>query len=105
LETGSDQIDNATAGNGQHYRELPVAFRYRSTVDSTCSCRAKDGQSSAIALLQDGTLRTGDLIMTTGGVRMLRGAHHLPYNANDFLGVAQSSLPREERDILMAMKP
>jgi hypothetical protein len=93
LASGSDQIDGATASNGQRYQDLPIAFRYRTTVDKTCICR---GNESATALLQDRTLRNGDLVITSAGVRVLR---------SDFAEVANSGLPRRQRDLLMAMRP
>ena len=102
-EAGSDQIENAAASNGQRYSALPVAFRYRTTVDNTCTCGGKSARENATALLEDPTLRKGDLIMTDAGVRVFRGAHALPYDMNDFVGVAQSTLPPAERDALMAM--
>jgi hypothetical protein len=103
LAAGSDQIENAAASNGQRYNALPVAFRYRTTVDNTCTCGGKNARENAMALLEDPTLRKGDLIMTDAGVRVFRGAHALPYDMNDFVGVAQSTLPPAERDALMAM--
>jgi hypothetical protein len=101
--TGSDQIEDAIASNGQRYATLPVAFRYRSTVDNTCTCGARDARDSSVALFHDPTLRKGDSIMTAAGVRVFRGAHKPPYDMDDFIDLAQSSLPREARDTLMAM--
>jgi hypothetical protein len=100
---GSDQIEDAIASNGQRYAALPVAFRYRSTVDNTCTCGARSARESSVALLHDPTLRKGDSIMTAAGVRVFRGAHKPPYDMDDFIDLAQSSLPREARDTLMAM--
>jgi Protein of unknown function (DUF2865) len=103
LASGSDQIEDSAARNGQRYTALPVAFRYRTTVDNTCTCGAKGARENATALLEDPTLRKGDLIMTADGIRVFNGAHGLPYDMNDFVGIAQSTLPREERDTLTAM--
>ena len=101
--TGSDQIEDATASNGQRYAALPVAFRYRSTVDNTCTCGARGARESSVALFHDLTLRKGDSIMTAAGVRVFRGGHKPPYDMDDFIDLAQSSLPREARDTLMAI--
>lgn len=101
--TGSDQIEDAIASNGQRYAALPVAFRYRSTVDNTCTCGATGARESSVALFHDPTLRKGNSIMTAVGVRVFRGAHKPPYDMEDFLDLAQSSLPREARDTLMAI--
>jgi hypothetical protein len=101
--SGSDQIEDAIASNGQSYAALPVAFRYRSTVDNTCTCGARGARESSVALFHDPTLRKGDFIMTAAGVRVFRGGHAPPYDVDDFIDLAQSSLPREARDTLMAM--
>ncbi len=101
--SGSDQIEDAIASNGQRYAALPVAFRYRSTVDKTCTCGARSVRESSVALFHDPTLRKGDSIMTAAGVRVFRGGHKPPYDMDDFIDLAQSSLPREARDTLMAM--
>jgi hypothetical protein len=103
MASGSDKIEDAVARDGQRYTALPVAFRYRSTLDNTCTCGAKDGRDNLTALLQDPTLRKGDLIMTAAGVRVFQGARALPHEANDFIDPAQSSLPREERATLTAI--
>ena len=58
--SGSDQIEDAIASNGQSYAALPVAFRYRSTVDNTCTCGARGARESSVALFHDLTLRKGD---------------------------------------------
>jgi hypothetical protein len=103
MASGSDKIEDAVARDGQRYTALPVAFRYRSTLDNTCTCGAKDGRDNLTALLQDPTLRKGDLIMTAAGVRVFQGARALPHETNDFIDPAQSSLPREERATLTAI--
>jgi hypothetical protein len=100
---GSDQIEGATASNGQAYSALPVAFRYRSTLDNTCTCGARSARETSAALFHDLTLRKGDFVMTATGVRVFRGGRRPPYDANDFTDLAQSSLPRETRDALVAM--
>jgi hypothetical protein len=100
---GSDQIEEATASNGQRYSALPAAFRYRSTVDDTCTCGGRSARESSAALFHDLTLRKGDFVMTAAGVRVFRGGRPPPYDMNDFTELAQSSLPRETRDALMAM--
>lgn len=102
LASGSDQIDDAISGSGQRYSALPVAFRYRTSVEPFCVCGAQD--EKADAMLEDPTLRKGDLVMTKDGVRMFRGSATSPHSLNDFVSISQSSLPRAERDELTAME-
>ena len=101
--SGSDQIEGATASDGQAYSALPAAFRYRSTLDNTCTCGARSAREGSAALFHDLTLRKGDFVVTAAGVRVFRGGRRPPYDMNDFTSLAQSSLPRETRDALMAM--
>jgi Protein of unknown function (DUF2865) len=74
LASGSDQIDDATAGNGQRYSALPTAFHYRSSFEHACTCGTQGVRENTNALLSDPTLRKGDLVMTSEGVRMFRGS-------------------------------
>jgi Protein of unknown function (DUF2865) len=101
LSSGSDQIDNAIASDGRPYTALPTAFHYRSSVAPTCSCGSKDESENTNALLADPSLRKGDLIMTADGIREFRGASTMPYESTDFISIAQSSVPRAQREELM----
>jgi Protein of unknown function (DUF2865) len=104
LAAGSDKIDDAASGDGQRYTALPTAFHYRLAVEHTCACKSQGGPSNAAALLDDPTLRKGDLVMTPDGVRVFRGSSRLRAGADDFISITQSSLPRAERDELMAIE-
>jgi hypothetical protein len=99
----SDQIDTAVSSDGRPYTALPAAFHYRSAFERSCACGARDARESASALLGDPTLRKGDMVMTTGGIRVFRGGSVAPYGSTDFLNIAQSSLPRAEHDELIAI--
>jgi hypothetical protein len=58
-----EDVNQAVSISGRAYRDLPNAFHYRQSVDSTCSCR-RPGQSWADALGRDSTIERGDIIVT-----------------------------------------
>jgi hypothetical protein len=99
---GSDKIEDAVSSNGARYGALPVAFRNRTTLDSSCTCHRRPGQ--AFSLLNDFTLRKGDSIMTPLGIVVFRGAGGLPYAQNDFTALANASMPKDKREILAAIE-
>jgi hypothetical protein len=102
--SGSDAIDDATSASGKRYTALPVAFRYRAKLDNTCSCGGNASVDQSLALLNDMTLRKGDSVMTAAGVRVFRGAGYAPYGLRDFTALAQTSMPRDKRDVLIAIE-
>src|SRR5256885_11320275 len=62
-------IDNASAGNGQAYSELPNAFRYRNELVSGCTCNGKDQIGLApVKIEDDPTLRKGDIVAGENGL-------------------------------------
>ncbi len=66
------------ARGGANYSALPTAFRYRDRYDKACTCRPKGSTQSASALLNDFTLRRGDLAMTRTGMRHFDGIKTYP---------------------------
>ncbi|WP_158814833.1 DUF2865 domain-containing protein [Methylocapsa sp. S129] len=99
---GSDKIEDAVSSNGARYTALPVAFRNRATVDNTCSCHRRPGET--FSLLNDSTLRQGDSIMTPSGIVVFRGNGHMPYAQGDFTNLANASMPRDKRETLAAIE-
>jgi hypothetical protein len=88
----SDRIEDAVAmRTGKSYRALPVALRYASTRDNTCTCRT-DGLPGlqSVEINRDPTLRRGDPVMTDAGFRIFRGAAHMPYRPRDFARLTES---------------
>jgi hypothetical protein len=88
----SDRIEDAVAmRTGKFYRALPVALRYTSTRDNTCTCRT-DGLPGLqkVEINRDPTLRRGDPVMTDAGFRIFRGAARMPYRPRDFASLAES---------------
>ena len=71
---GSDRIEDAVSTHGALYAALPVANRYQTTLDNMCSChRARAGGYSK-SLLNDPTLKKGDVVMTPKGFVVFQGA-------------------------------
>lgn len=100
--TGADISTAVSARDGAPYSALPVAMRYASVRDKTCSCGAAD---HAAALLNDTTLRRGDRVMTVAGFRVFKGSARPPYSRNDFQTLAQARyLPERERASLRQME-
>jgi hypothetical protein len=88
----SDRIEDAVAmRTGKSYRALPVALRYASTRDNTCTCRT-DGLPGlqGVEINRDPTLRRGDPVMTDAGFRIFRGAARMPYRPRDFASLTES---------------
>jgi hypothetical protein len=101
----SDRIDDAySASTGAPYTRLPVAKRYQTERESTCSCHRDGVASTASELAHDDTLRRGDIVMTTDGFRVYEGAGWGASKAQDFVSVSKAGLPREETAQLSAME-
>jgi hypothetical protein len=99
---GSDKIEDAVSTTGAPYTALPVALRYRTVEDNTCACHRTIAQK--YPLLRDRTLRKGDTVMTANGFVVFQGARQLPYARSDFVALAASSVPRDQRATLMEME-
>jgi len=100
--TNGDIASAVSNHDGAPYSALPVAMRYASVRDKTCSCGASDHAS---ALLRDPTLRRGDRVMTAAGFRVFKGSARPPYSPRDFHTLAQATyLPAQERASLRSME-
>jgi len=79
-------IENARAEGGQLYTATATAFRYRERLEPGCSCQARITQGLAhLSLTQDHTLRSGDVVMMDGAVRVFRDGGRFPYQPRDFV--------------------
>jgi hypothetical protein len=63
-------IADAVSSKGKRYSALAKAFVYRENVTASCTCR--DATSVQMSIADDLTLRPGDIVVTTEGVRILR---------------------------------
>ena len=97
-----EKIEDAYSATGQKYTALPVAKRYQTSFDSTCTCHRDGVEAHADqAVLHDSTLRKGDVVMTADGFRVYQGngAGH------DFVALSKASgVPNDERAALVAME-
>ena len=101
---GSDSIEDALSTRGALYTALPVANRYRTTLDDTCRCRSPiHGYSES--LLNDPTLRKGDVVMTPKGFVVFQGAKARSITSSDFVALSQArSLSKDLRATLVDME-
>ncbi len=79
-------IETARTDGGQLYTATATAFRYRESLVPACSCQGSVTQGLArLALTQDHTLRTGDVVVMESGVRVFRDGGRFPYRPRDFV--------------------
>ena len=102
---GSDRIEDAVSTRGALYSALPVANRYQTTFDDTCSCRHSPISGYSASSLTDPTLRKGDLVVTPKGFLVFQGAKTRSVTSSDFVALSQApSLPKDLRAALVAME-
>jgi hypothetical protein len=101
-QSGSDKIEDAVSAKGAPYTALPVALRYRTTLDNTCACHR--AHALPIAIARDATLRKGDYVMTASGLVMFTGSKGGPHGAGDFTAIAGASMPAAQKAALMAIE-
>jgi hypothetical protein len=99
---GSDKIEDSFSATGQRYTALPIALRYRSTQDNTCTCHRS--LVSALSPLHDPTLRKGDALMTPKGILVFSGAEQGTHTPRDFAALAAARLPKDQRSTLQALE-
>lgn len=101
----TDRIEDAVSSTGAPYSRLPVAKRYQTSFESTCTCHRDTVASRAKELLTDTTLRRGDVVMTANGFRVYEGRGYGPSGPGDFVALSKAlGLPKAERASLVAME-
>lgn len=98
--SGDKGIDGAVNKIGRPYSSSPNAFAYRERLVAGCSCTAS-GDTAGIRqldILEDPTLKRGDIVMTGSGARVFTGSRRRPpYRDEDF--VVPSRFPDLSRDM------
>jgi hypothetical protein len=100
----TDRIEDAVSSTGKPYTALPVAKRFETSFESTCTCHRDGVYSPARELLKDPTLRKGDVVMTADGFRVYEGDGYRPSGEKDFVALARAHVPNQERAELTAME-
>ncbi len=102
---GSDRIEEAVSTHGELYTALPTAGRYRTTLDNACTCHRSLARGYSASVLNDPTLRKGDVVVTPTGFLVFQGAKTGSIKSSDFVALSQErSLPKEVRAALVAME-
>src|SRR5206468_11060446 len=98
----TDQIEDAVSSTGQKYTALPVAKRYQTSFESTCTCHRDTVAAHAKELLlHDDTLRRGDVVMTASGFQVYQGDGYGANKPSDFVALAKArDVSRAERAAL-----
>ena len=71
---GSDRIEEAVSTQGALYSALPVANRYQTASDDICRCHRSLTPDYSASVLNDPTLRKGDIVVTPKGLLVFQGA-------------------------------
>ena len=101
----TDRIEDAVSSTGQRYTMLPVAKRYQTSFEATCTCHRDSVASRAKDLLHDDTLRKGDIVMTASGFQVYQGNGYGANGPRDFVALSKArDLPKSERETLAAME-
>ena len=103
---GSDRIEDAVSTHGALYSALPVANRYQTTFDNTCRCHRSLTPGYSESVLNDPTLRKGDIVVTSNGFLVFQGANSGAITSSDFVALSQArSLPKGLRAAVVALEP
>jgi hypothetical protein len=85
------KIDDAVAPNGDRYGDLANAFVYRTKLVDGCTCNGKDALGLArLDIATDPTLRAGDVVATTEGLKVFRGSKGETHKSADFTPVGDA---------------
>ncbi len=92
-------IDGAVTREGKPYSELPNAYVYRQRLVEGCTCNGKVGGLTHVDVMEDPTLKRGDVVMTAEGTRVFTGkTKGPPYRTADFVEPSRfPELPRSMR--------
>ncbi len=105
MPAGSENMDEAVAaGGGELYSQLVAKINASGDKAKSCGCHSVAGDPvESKAVFNDHTLRVGDSVVTSQGVRVFKGGA-FPYNSSDFMSLAETrNLPAEKRGALAAI--
>lgn len=101
---GSDKIEDAVSLLGEKYTDLASAGRHLTSVDNTCTCHNAKSDGRMSRIVNDPTLRKGDMVMTTNGLVVFEGGKSGLVEARDFVPVAKApNVSKENRETLLAI--
>jgi hypothetical protein len=82
-------IDGASSVNGERYADSENAFAYRKALRADCTCNGRDPAGLApVDLTLDSSLRSGDVIATTGGLVAYTGVRAGASQTAEFTPIA-----------------
>ena len=88
------EIGRASASDGTRYRDLDNAFVYRKRLVDNCTCNGKDAFGLApIEIVDDPTLRPGDLVATETGLLRFTGTRAQLKKGGGFIEVSTDEPP------------
>lgn len=98
LGAGETEFDRAVGLDGQPYRSLAVANLYRTKRVEQCSCQPEQGVAAPLSILQDMTVRAGDVVATEASAAVVVPARAGGFTVVDFRA-ARGLSRRARRDI------
>lgn len=104
---GSDKVEETKAAkSGETYGELLARLDLNDARARSCSCQTEATAAAATqALLSDSTLRPGDSVVTSQGLRVVKRGSRYPYKETDFLSLAESeNVPLSQKSALYAIE-
>ena len=103
---GGTEIGAATDANGARYSSLEQAFLYSKTIVPGCTCNGKDAFGLApVDVMADPTLRKGDIVATSDGLKAFEGGRDEAHKTADFTPAQNSTrVSGSERDRLSTMR-
>lgn len=98
LGAGLIDLDRAVGLDGQPYRSLAVANLYRTKRVEHCSCQPEQGVAAPLPILQDMTVRAGDVVATEASAAVVTPVRSGGFGVVDFRE-ARGLSRRARRDI------
>jgi len=101
--SGSDPGE-AHSETGERYADLPVAFKFRTSLTPECTCRRDPGQAEELTAYKDPTLKPGDAVVTNGGAMIFVGGRRLPFASSDFVDLRDAgAVSKSTRTALLSL--